>query len=65
MENINHHDYQIELTFIKRSASQFAFEIAKIHQILDSKDFQYDIMLELMAQLVAIKENIELLENKF
>lgn len=65
MSNMRHHAHQVELSFIKRSSDQFAFEVHKMHQILGSRNFDYSLMLEVMGQLVAIKENIESLENKF
>ena len=55
--------HQIEITFIQRSAAQFTLEINKLQSIINSKNFDYEQILQLTA-LIAVKENIESLEAK-
>lgn len=56
---------RVEFLFLKTSIDQFIKDLEKFSQILKNKDFSEEEALEVMAYLIAVKENIEGLEARY
>lgn len=54
---------RVEYFFLKRSIEQFAEDLHKLQNLITNKVMSDEEALNLMSQLVAIKENIEGLEK--
>ena len=56
---------KVEFLFLKTSIDQFVKDLEKLSKIMKDKSFSEEEELEIMSYLVAVKENIEVLEARY